>query len=194
MQRARENREPMTREEVRIMVTEPEDWVATAAAADRVAGVFITPPPLPTPRPPQHPAYQPCAQGGRPPVPTPQPARGGVCHNCYQRGNQKAACPYAATPPQGGYTARGGRGAGYSQDARRQGGIRSSHRCRLHPNLTLSFTRSLNHHCIQAQPCLPLEGFSVRTVEECITLQPSVRVHLQPRQKRRSYLRCRSQL
>ena len=47
MRRARENKEPMTRAEVRAMAAEQEVWVAATGAADRVAGVRSTPPPLP---------------------------------------------------------------------------------------------------------------------------------------------------
>ena len=123
MRRAREDEEPMNREEIRVMAAEQEVWVATAAAAYRMAGIFVTPPPMPTPRP-NPPAYQPYAQGGRPPAPTPQPAwQGGVCYNCYQPGHKRAACPYASTSPLEGQPAGGGRvatgegkgGGGYAQ-------------------------------------------------------------------------------
>ena len=65
----------MTRAAVRAMAVEEDVWVVTSTATDRVAGVFLTPPPLPTPRLPPQPAYVPYAQGGRPPTPTPQAAR-----------------------------------------------------------------------------------------------------------------------
>ena len=121
MRRVREDEEPMNREEIRVMAAEQEVWVATAAAADRMAGIFVTPPPMPTPRP-NPTAYQPYAQGGRPAAPTPQPARqGGVCYNCYQPGHKRAACPYTSTaqmggqPAGGGGDAAGGWGGGYAQ-------------------------------------------------------------------------------
>ena len=110
MRRDREDEEPMNREEIRVMAAKQEVWVATAAAANRIAGIVVTPPPLPTPRQNLS-AYQPYPQNGRPPAPTPEPSRGGgVCYNFYQLGHQKATCPYAQAASIGGPPARGGRG------------------------------------------------------------------------------------
>ena len=68
MRRVREDEEPMSREEIRVMAAETKVWVATKVASDRMAGIIITTPPTPAPRP-QLLAYQPYQQQGRPTAP-----------------------------------------------------------------------------------------------------------------------------
>lgn len=114
----------MTRAEVRIMAAEQDVW---GTATNRVAGVFLTLPLLPTPRPR---AYQPYALAGRPPALAPQPTQGGMCYNCYQLGDE-AACPYAPTTSIGGPLAGGGAEKQWEDkmpEVREEADTQSSHR------------------------------------------------------------------
>lgn len=104
--RSEQKRAPEINREVWVMAWKEDSQEANSAAADRVAGVYVTPPQQRAPHPPQLPLQRPHQEPGRPQAPASPPARGAnsLYYDCGLVGNKKNASPYkrAAQPARGG--------------------------------------------------------------------------------------------